>query len=252
MPSADTRMQEFASFVHDAETLLFVTGAGMSTRSGVPDFRSEEGLYSRGVDQRVFELREFYSNPEYFYQFAADFFPSVMNAEPHAGHRAITALADDFGKNVAVSTQNIDTLHQDAGNPNVYPVHGVVSTSTCVECGHKVPSAEIWPAVKSGEVPRHEVDDGVYKPDIVFFGERLPEEDLNASVKAARESDIVVVAGTSLAVYPAAGIPRARSPESSLVIINKDETPLDAQADLVFRESIAEVMGELIDTLNGQ
>jgi len=251
MSLPEEKIQDFAGLVADAEDILFITGAGMSTRSGVPDFRSAEGLYARGVDQRVFELREFYENPEYFFQFAADFFPALMNAEPHAGHHAITSLAEDFGKNVAVSTQNIDTLHQDAGNPNVYPVHGVVGTSTCLDCGHKIPSVELWPTVKSGEVPRHEADNGVYKPDIVFFGERLPEEDLMASVRAARESELVVVAGTSLAVYPAAGIPRERGPDSSLVIINKDETPLDAEADLVFRESIAEVMEDLVNSLSG-
>lgn len=247
--SAGDKVNQFADLVANAERILFVTGAGMSTRSGVPDFRSEDGLYARGVDQSVFELRAFHSNPKPFFRFAADFFPALMDAEPHAGHRAITALADDFGKEVAVSTQNIDTLHQDAGNPHVYPVHGSVSTSTCLNCGHKVPSVELWPAVKAGDIPRHEADDGVYKPDIVFFGERLPEEELHASLQAARRSDLIVVAGTSLVIYPAAGIPRERGPDSSLVVINRDQTPLDPEADIVFRESIAETMEDLIDSL---
>ena len=228
-----------------AERIAFLTGAGMSTESGIPVFRSPTGLYAGGVNEDVFDIDVFRSRPEVFYEFAYRFLDTVRRAQPNAGHRAMAALARRPGKRVDVITQNIDTLHQDAGSPLVHPVHGTLATSRCVGCTVQVPTSELWPAIEAGRVPRHQCG-GVFKPEIVFFGEPLPEVAFAAAEYAVCQADLLVIAGTSLAVYPAAGLPQGRSRACGLVIINRSPTPLDREADLVFRESIGSVLSAAI------
>ncbi len=225
-----------------ASRIVFLTGAGMSTESGIPDFRSPTGLYAGGVGEEVFELEVFRKRPEVFYTFARRFLDTVRQARPNAGHRAMAMLAGRPDKRVAVITQNIDTLHQDAGSPVVHPVHGTLATSRCARCGTCLPTRDLWPAIEAGTVPRHEPCGGVFKPEIVFFGEPLPEDVFDAAERAVREADLLVIAGTSLAVYPAAWLPQARSRECRLVVINRSPTPLDGEAEFVFRETIGSVL----------
>jgi len=224
-----------------AERIVFLTGAGMSTESGIPDFRSPTGLYAGGVNEDVFDIDIFRSRPEVFYEFAHRFLDTVRRARPNAGHLAMAALARRPGTRVDVITQNIDTLHQDAGSPLVHPVHGTLATSRCVRCEAQVPTSDLWPAIEAGTVPRH-LCGGVFKPEIVFFGEPLPEVAFTAAEYAVRKADLLVIAGTSLAVYPAAGLPQGRSRACRLVVINRSPTPLDAEADLVFSDSIGAVL----------
>lgn len=228
-----------------AKRIVFLTGAGMSTESGIPDFRSPTGLYAGGVNEDVFDIEVFRSRPEVFYEFAHRFLDTVRRAQPNAGHRAMAALAHRPGKRVNVITQNIDTLHQDAGSPLVHPVHGTLATSRCVRCTAQVPTSELWPAIEAGTVPRHSCG-GVFKPEIIFFGEPLPEAVFAAAEVAVRQADLLVIAGTSLAVYPAAGLPQGRSRACQLVIINRSPTPLDKEADLVFRSSIGAVFAAAV------
>lgn len=234
------------ALLRDSRRITCLTGAGMSTESGIPDFRSTRGLYASGVSEEVFAIRAFERDPGMFYTFARTFLRDTLNAQPNAGHRALAALARLPGKDVRVCTQNIDTLHQAAGSPEVYPLHGTLQTAHCRVCGERTESAALWPEIAAGRVPRHAGCGGVMKPDIVFFGEPLPPDAWEASARAAAAADLFLVAGTSLAVYPAAGLPALRAPACRLVILNRTATPLDGEADLVLHASIAETLEQAI------
>lgn len=239
-PDAEA-LAAFSALLRGASRLAFVTGAGMSTESGIPDFRSATGLYSTGTAESTFDLEAFQRDPTPFYRFALDFFDRIMAATPNAGHRAITELQDRLGKSVDVVTQNIDLLHQQAGTRRVHPVHGTTATATCTECGAQVPGGSIWATVRAGRIPWHGCG-GVFKPDVVFFGEMLPEEVMWQARSAVAAADLVVVLGTSLTVYPAAMLPGFRRRGVPVVIVNRTATPLDGEAERVFREPIGSVL----------
>ena len=234
--------------IEGAARVVFLTGAGISTESGIPDFRSPTGLYAGGINTDVFEIDVFRERPEVFYGFARTFLDTVRKARPNAGHLAMAALAGDPGRRVDVVTQNIDTLHQDAGSPVVWPVHGSMATSRCERCDTRVPTHTLWPCIEVGEVPRHQACGGVFRPDIVFFGEPLPESVFAAAEHAVSRADLLIIAGTSLAVYPAAGLPQVRRRACKVAIINRSVTPLDGEAHFVFRDSIGAVLAEAVGT----
>ena len=146
--------------------------------------------------------------------------------------------------NVTVITQNVDDYHQRAGSDPVYTVHGNYIHSTCQLCGGQIETAELFPIIGNGDIP-HCVCGGVYKPNITFFGEMLPEYDWSKSVEAISEADLVLVLGTSLAVYPAASLPGYRPRNARLAIINREPTPLDHEAQLVIHDDLCEVMGSV-------
>jgi len=227
--------------LRQAQRIAFVTGAGMSTESGIPDFRSSSGLYATGTAESTFDLEAFKRDPGPFYRFALGFFDRIMAATPNAGHRAIAELQDRLGKTVDVATQNIDLLHQQAGTRCVHPVHGTIATATCTECGAQVPGDSIWATVRAGRIPWHGCG-GVLKPDVVFFGEVLPEEVLWRARRAVTAADLVVVLGTSLTVHPAAMLPGFRRHGVPVVVVNRTPTVLDAEAALVFRAAIGSVL----------
>ncbi len=231
------------------QRIVFLTGAGMSTESGIPDFRSPTGIYATLTSEDVFDLDAFLAQPERFYALAMRLLGGMRDAKPHAGHLAIAALAREFGKQVTVVTQNIDSLHQDAGSPVVLPVHGTWETSHCLRCNATAATRDLWPSVEAGRVPRHENCGGVFKPDIVFFGEMLPAAVLAEAGNALRAADLLVVAGTSLQVYPAAALPGLRRSACSLVVINQTPTPLDAQASLHFAGPVGEILGAAVAQL---
>ena len=232
----------FRDLLGQARDIVFLTGAGMSTESGIPDFRSATGLYASGVSEEVFDIEVFQKRPEVFYRFVREYGPAFRKAKPHAGHLAITRLHEPPLVRVAVITQNIDSLHQQAGNPTVLPVHGNLATSICRECGAITATEALWGEVEAGRVPRHGCG-GVFKPDVVFYGEPLPEAIFRAARNRIYAADLLVVCGTSLSVFPAGGLPRGRQPTCRVVVINQGETWLDAEADLVFREPAGEVLG---------
>lgn len=243
MTNPDPSPADLRAALAAATRIVFLTGAGMSTESGIPDFRSATGLYASGVHEDVFDIEVFQKHPEVYYAFARRFLDTVRRARPHAGHAAMAALARLPGKHVAIVTQNIDTLHQDAGSPVVHPVHGSLATSRCADCSQRVATSELWPAIEAGTVPRHAGCGGVFKPEIVFFGEPLPERVFTAAGRAMREADLLVIAGTSLAVYPAASLPHMRPHACRLAIVNRTATPLDDEADWVYRDEIGAVLG---------
>ncbi|MBR4415679.1 MAG: NAD-dependent deacylase [Victivallales bacterium] len=236
------KIKSFSEILRKASRIAVLSGAGMSTESGIPDFRSSNGLYSY-TSEEVFDLGNFLRKPESFYEIIAPLYDSIMKSEPNAGHLALHELEEKYGKTVVVATQNIDGLHQKAGSRIVHELHGGMLSLTCQKCGGQVPASALDAQLRSGKVVRHEPTCmGVMKPDIVFYGEMLPQDALMKSYKAMTQADLVLVLGTSLAVYPAAGLPTERSRDAELVIINRTPTPLDGEATLVFHESIGEIL----------
>ena len=249
-PASD--IDKLASHLRLAERIVFLTGAGMSTESGIPDFRSPTGIYATITSETIFDLDTFLDDPAPFFEFARSFFKNMQHAEPNAGHRAITDLQERHGKDVAVCTQNIDMLHQRAGTTTVYTVHGTTETSTCTRCEVRRKTEVLWPLIESGQIPRHDHCGGVFKPDIVFFGEALPEAMFAASHRAIARADLLVVCGTSLGVYPAASLPSARRGDCILDIINRTPTPLDSSAHRVIRGTIGEALADAVARLGAR
>jgi NAD-dependent deacetylase len=225
----------------EGEHLVFLTGAGISTESGIPDFRSASGIYSRGVNTNVFDVGAFYQDPSLYYGFAREFCDITDRAEPNEAHQAIAALGRRPRKQVSVITQNIDDLHQRAGSDPVWCVHGNLEWSKCLRCGARLKTVELMDVIRRGEVPTHDCG-GVFKPEVTFFGEMLPERDFSESQRAIAGADLLVVVGSSLTVYPAAGLPFGRSRKCRYVVINRDETDQDHSADLVIHDTAGDVL----------
>lgn len=234
-------IERLARWIAEAQRIAVLTGAGISTESGIPDFRSATGLYADPQNANVFDLAAFRVAPEHFYRFARTFYPMVANAQPNPAHRVLARWEHEVGKPIQIATQNVDDLHQRAGSSRVFPVHGDYRISYCLSCGAES-KTEAWvPCVMSGKVPRCHCG-GLIKPKITFFGEMLPEDAWEASVEAMSEADLVLILGTSLQVYPAASLPDFAPPSAHRVIVNRDPTARDDLADLVIYGSLSEVL----------
>ena len=228
-------------WISESSRIVFFGGAGVSTESGIPDFRSVDGLYSQKFDYppETIISHSFYERfPEYFFRFYGEkMLP--LGFEPNITHQVL-ARWEREGKLSAVVTQNIDGLHQKAGSKTVYELHGSVLRNYCTRC-RKFHSAEfVRDAVG---VPRCGCG-GIVKPDVVLYEEQLDQETIENSVMAIRRADLLIVAGTSLTVYPAAGLINYYR-GNRLVLINRDATPYDHYADLVFHESLGDVFAQL-------
>lgn len=227
--------------VDKSDNIVFFGGAGVSTESGIPDFRSVDGLYNQKYDyppETILSHTFFMNNTEEFFKFYRDKL-MVKNVQPNAAHIALAQL-ESKGKLKAVVTQNIDGLHQKAGSKNVLELHGSTMRNYCMDCG-KFYDAEY--IEKSSGVPRCSCG-GIIKPDVVLYEEMLDDKTITQSVRFISEADTLIIGGTSLNVYPAAGfINYFRG--SRLVIINKASTHADKDADLVIKEPIGEVLGSL-------
>lgn len=244
------KIQSFAEMLRESERIVFFGGAGVSTESGVKDYRSKDGLYNTvkeyGVSpETILSHSFFYEQPEVFYDFFRKYF--MVNAEPNAAHKALAAL-EEMGKMRAVITQNIDGLHQCAGSENVIELHGTASVFFCAQCKRSAPGLEVLSEIAAGGVPKCEHCGGVMRPKVVFYEEPLYEGVADRAVDAMLEADMLIVGGTSLAVYPAASfIDYFRG--KYIVVINKSETGLDGRADLVFSDSIGKVFSEAMALL---
>lgn len=216
---------------------------GVSTESGVPDFRSVDGLYSQKFEyppETIISHSFYLRNPEYFFRFYREKM-MPMDVEPNITHKTL-ARWEQEGKLLAVVTQNIDGLHQKAGSRHVYELHGSILRNYCTCCGKFYPAAFVK---NRNDVPRCACG-GIVKPDVVLYEEGLDEKTVEGAVNAIARADLLLVAGTSLTVYPAAGFLRYYR-GNRLVLINRDPTPYDDRADLVFHESLGKVLGELRD-----
>ena len=228
-------------WVEESSKIVFFGGAGVSTESGIPDFRSVDGLYNQKFDYppEMIISHSFYErDPEYFFRFYREkMLP--LGFEPNVTHRVL-ARWEQEGKLAAVVTQNIDGLHQKAGSQKVLELHGSVLRNYCTRCGRFF-SAEF---VRDSEgVPRCDCG-GIVKPDVVLYEESLDGDTMEKSIVSIMEADLLIVAGTSLTVYPAAGLIRYYRGKR-LVLINRDPTPYDGQADLVIHESLGDIFSRL-------
>ena len=234
-------IRKLQEMIDKSSNIVFFGGAGVSTESNIPDFRSEDGLYHLKYDvlpETIISHTFFLRNPEEFYRFYKERM-LCLDAEPNPAHKKLAEL-EQAGKLTAVVTQNIDGLHQKAGSRTVYELHGSIHRNYCMECG-KFYDAEY---VKNSEgIPRCSCG-GMIKPDVVLYEEGLDTKTIQNSVEAIVHADMLIIGGTSLVVYPAAGfIDYFRG--KYLVLINKAETGRSVRADLVIREPIGKVMEQI-------
>lgn len=218
--------------LESARHLVTLTGAGISTLSGIPDFRGKNGLYSRtDIDtQKIFDIRAFRREPEYFYGHASDFLYNLEEKEPNVIHRVLARL-EARGLLRVVITQNIDLLHQKAGSRRVLELHGSPAEHYCLACSYVCGFEAVLPAARQGQVPRCPACGGGLKPRVVFFGESLPADVLMEAEAEASAADLMLVLGTSLTVYPAATVPKITlNRKGRVAIVNADPTPLDSFA----------------------
>lgn len=238
MPS---KIETLKSWIEQAHRAVFFGGAGVSTESGIPDFRSVDGLYHQKFDyppETIISRSFFDRRPEEFFKFYREkMLP--LGFEPNVTHRVLARLEQE-GHLAAVVTQNIDGLHQKAGSRRVFELHGSVLRNHCMRCGRAYPATFIRDCPG---VPRCDCG-GIVKPDVVLYEEPLDEKTLTGAVKAIARADLLIVGGTSLTVYPAAGLLRYYGGDR-LVLINRDETPYDNEASLVLHESLGEVFSRL-------
>ncbi len=235
------KLEILKQWIAESSRIVFFGGAGVSTESGIPDFRSVDGLYSQKFDyppETIISHSFYERDPAYFFRFYREKMLPLGFA-PNITHKVL-ARWEEEGKLSAVVTQNIDGLHQKAGSKAVYELHGSVLRNYCTRCG-KFHSAEF--IKESADVPRCACG-GIVKPDVVLYEENLDGETMEKSVAAIADADLLIVAGTSLTVYPAAGLIRYYG-GNRLVLINRDETPYDAFADLVFHDSLGDIFSQL-------
>lgn len=231
------KLQQLKQWVEESNSIVFFGGAGVSTESGIPDFRSVDGLYNQKFEyppEHIISHSFFIRDPDYFFRFYREKM-MPLGFEPNITHVKL-AQWEREGKLTAVITQNIDGLHQKAGSKTVYELHGSVLRNFCMRCG-KFHTAEF---VKAAEgVPTCECG-GIVKPDVVLYEESLNQDTIEKSIDAISNADMLIIAGTSLTVYPAAGLIRYYH-GNRMVLINRDATPCDTQADLVIHDSLGNV-----------
>jgi NAD-dependent deacetylase len=242
--------EKIAGLILESKRLIVFTGAGISTESGIPDFRSPGGIWDR-FDPDDFTIGKFLRDPEARRKQWRMFGEGLLseNAEPNAAHLAIAELYR-LGRLDCVITQNIDNLHQKAGVPDdkVFELHGNMRWAACLKCGRRYPFGEIKARLEAGEeIPACRDCSGMLKPDIVMFGEQLPVRVLEEASRRAMASDLCIVIGSTLVVYPAAYIPAyAVRSGAKLAIINLSETPMDNQAEVTINARAGETMTEVV------
>ena len=235
-----TPQEQLQQWITESGNIVFFGGAGVSTESGIPDFRSVDGLYNQKYDEppeTILSHTYFARNPEGFWRFYRDKM-LCLDAKPNTAHLKLAEL-ERAGKLKAVVTQNIDGLHQKAGSQTVYELHGSVLRNYCMKC-RTFYGAEF---IRDGAgLPKCSVCGGTVKPDVVLYEEGLDQETVEGAVLAISRADMLIVGGTSLVVYPAAGLINYYR-GNKLVLINRDATPYDREADLVIHDSLGKVLG---------
>lgn len=238
------KYDELKRIIDHSSSIVVFTGAGISTPSGIPDFRSADGIYSQKrkdkyTPEEIISHTFFVNNPELFYEFYKEKM-CYPNAKPNAAHKYFADL-EKKGKNVTIVTQNIDNLHQEAGSNRVYELHGSIYRNYCEKCGRLFGLKYV---LSRKGVPLCDKCGGVIKPDVVLYEEPLDEQTINLAISAIMTCDTLIIVGTSLTVYPAAGFIRYFR-GSNLVVINKDATSYDNMCDLVFNEDVIKVIENL-------
>ncbi len=241
-----------AEIIRAGQRGVVLTGAGISTPSGIPDFRSpDSGLWEKFDPFEVASLTAFRYNPKRFYAWLRDLAITVVNAQPNPAHYSITHL-QELGYVKTIITQNIDGLHQRSGSKNILEVHGSIEHMTCVQCYSTYVSSDyIQDYLDKGTIPLCPKCKGILKPDLVLMGEQLPVRIWQKAQEACKKCDLMIVVGSSLEVLPVAGLPmRALENGAHLILINYTQTYLDVRADVVLHEDVATVLPRIVDEIN--
>lgn len=240
-----------ARLLKQAKSVVAFTGAGISTPSGIPDFRSRHsGLWAQADPLTVASIYGFRQKPEAFYSWIYPLAHLIFTAKPNSAHYAIARL-ENFGNFNAVITQNIDMLHERAGSHIVYELHGHLRQATCIHCFAVYPAEPIISRfLQDRRVPRCPRCNSVLKPNVILFGEQLPIQQLLRSREASRQADLMLIVGSSLEVAPASDMPLlARQNGAKLIIVNLEPTPLDSLADYVFHADASEILPQIVDCM---
>ena len=240
---------EFAAdLIRQSKRTVILTGAGISTPSGIPDFRSEgSGLWSRDEPMEVASLNTFRVAPERFYQWFRPLARQIFNAQPNPAHLALAKM-EAAGFVRMIMTQNIDVLHQKAGSQRVAEMHGTLATLSCTHCFQQTKSEDfLQPFIDGGAIPHCPKCGAVMKPDVILFGEQLPQKAWLEAQREARQCDLMLVVGSSLEVLPVAGLPmQVVDRGAHLIIINNTPTYINVRADIVFMDNVETILPEII------
>ncbi|MCL2480251.1 MAG: NAD-dependent protein deacylase [Spirochaetaceae bacterium] len=241
-------MDRLVNLLKESKYVIALTGAGISTLSGIKDFRGKDGLYKQRDADKIFDIDWFYRDPSLYYTAAKDFLYNMKDVSPSIVHLELARL-EAKGIIKAVITQNIDVLHQKAGSKKVLELHGSLGKHRCTKCSATISFEEVAAIVNKDQVPNCSRCNGVFKPNVVFFGESLPVDVLSEAVKEASKADLLIVLGSTLVVNPAAMIPGyTRQNGGKVVIVNNMETYLDERAALRY-EDLGEVFHYLSENI---
>lgn len=243
----EVQIEQAARLIAEAEYVVSLTGAGHSTPSGIPDFRSpESGLWASSNPMEVASIFGFRQRPESFFEWVRPLVKILLEAEPNPAHKALADL-EAMGRMKAVITQNIDGLHQRAGSQHVLELHGHIREATCIRCYNILPTDGFLPSfIENGQIPRCPSCGGILKPNVILFGEQLPVSVLNAAWGEVRACDVVLVAGTSLNVAPANDLPMtAVMHGAKAIVVNYQPTHLDPLAHVVIHQDVATVLPQI-------
>jgi NAD-dependent deacetylase len=250
MPSFEERLKKTVTLIKSSENVAAFTGAGISTESGISDFRSKGGVWDR---YRIVTYQEFIASHDArveYWKMKKELYTEIKDAKPNRAHMALAEL-EHMGKLKCLITQNIDGLHQDSGSSNVIELHGTNRKAVCLNCGKLWPIEEVQQWLESGEIdPSCDTCNGYVKPATISFGQSMPEAEMIRAFECVSSSELLFMIGSSLQVEPAASIPReAHSNGAKLLYINRTGTPSDSLADICFRENAGHVLGELVNML---
>lgn len=247
MDNLESQINQALDILQKARHVVALTGAGISTRSGIPDFRSpESGLWDRYDPMEVATMTAFKQTPQRFYEWINPLLQTIMTAQPNSAHLALAQL-EAHGPLKAVITQNIDALHARAGSKTIYEVHGHLREATCMHCLQTYQTEVVMADyLVDGQVPRCPACGGILKPNIILFGEILPVTIMNRAKRHARDCDVMIVVGSSLEVAPAGDLPMlAKYAGAKLIIVNFSETHLDYLADVLIHADVVDILPRL-------
>jgi len=240
-------IQHAGELIASSQFAVALTGAGVSTESGLPDFRSQDGLWRQYDPSEVATLSAFYTDPHRFYAFYRHRLALLREAQPNPAHYALARL-EDLGKLHVVITQNVDGLHQQAGSRRVLEVHGNLREAKCTGCGRIFPISVLDPFLERAEIPTCDSCGSALKPNVVLFEEMLPEEVFEEAEASCRRCDLLLVVGSSLQVTPVAYLPHvALRHGARLILVNTEETPVDRFADVVLRGRAGVILPRLVE-----
>ncbi|TFF83876.1 NAD-dependent deacylase [Candidatus Thorarchaeota archaeon] len=245
--SHSSSIEEARRFVRDSSRIVALTGAGISVDSGIPDFRSEGGLWKRYDPHEYATIESFERDPSKFWTMGRELAETILQAKPNAAHSALARL-EELGKLRGVITQNIDNLHQAAGSRNVVELHGNYLRAFCTSCKAEYVGDEVHLRVAKGDIPpKCEKCGGILKSEAILFGEPLPKEPMARAIKLCEESDLMLVIGTSLSIYPVAFLPQhAKNNGAKIILVNLEGTNRDDVADIVLRGRAAEILPDMV------